>query len=122
MKLEVGQKLWYVSNSARLGAPYEIAVTAVGRKWAKTEQDLGGGRTLAAHKIEIANLAADGGKYPSPGRAYLSREAWEIAKETDRLWSKLRRGLSYKISRTNDCTAEKIREAADALGVPLGDD
>ena len=67
MKLEVGQKLWYVPSENN-GRSREIIIESVGRKWVKA-------RFIG--KIDINTLQVDGGKYSSPGKCYLSKEEYE---------------------------------------------
>ena len=57
--IEVGQKLWFVPNERRHSDGYEVEVTKIGRKWAELGH--------AKLRIDLSDLIADGGRYPSPG-------------------------------------------------------
>lgn len=88
VKLTAGQELFYVPRS-RFQNPASVVVEKVGRKWASLSNRI---------RVDIETLIADGGDYPSPGRAYLRKEDHEeeaalnadwaaLRKKIDRLWS-----------------------------------
>lgn len=108
-KLAVGQTLWMVRTRG-WGAPQEVVVAKIGRKWA----------TLAGNqgRVEIGTLWLDGDGYSPPGQCYLSREVWEAEKRADVAWNALFR--SYR-RRPPDLTADTIRQAAALLGIEIGE-
>lgn len=67
MKLEVGQKLWYVPNSSR-DNQQEVTIQSIGRKWAKV---------CYVGNVDINTLEVDVGNYSSPGKCYLSQEEYD---------------------------------------------
>jgi hypothetical protein len=73
-----GQKLWFVSSQRHGGEPREVTVGKIGRKWATISS--------GADRIDRETLVADGGQYISPGRCYLSQQAYEDAKRLSDDW------------------------------------
>src|SRR5690348_1248446 len=106
--LKVGQKLWCVPYH-RYGQPCEVTVVTIGRVWATIEGYRQGTR------IDKRTLHMDGGQYSSPGRCYLSREEWDIAKEEDNLWHAFYQNVRDKSNKPRGLTADHIREAAKLL-------
>jgi hypothetical protein len=78
----VGQKLWFVGSKIN-PRQYEIEVTKVGRLWATLGDD-GRYRCDASGQV-------DGGHYASPGRCYVSREAYELEQARSAAWLKFKR-------------------------------
>jgi hypothetical protein len=102
----VGQKLWYVPTKRR-GDPREVEITKVGRKWLSLDND---------RRVAVDGLYADGGQYSSPGRAYISKEAWERETSLRKAWDM----LSMEIDRTRrvpaDVSVETIHQVRQLLG------
>lgn len=80
--LEVGQELWYVPADSRFVASQSrsVRVEKIGRKWASLNTQ---------YRIDINTLWADGGQYSSPGRCWLSRDAWLAEQRRHALWDRL---------------------------------
>lgn len=108
MNLHEGQTLYFVRRGGRGSAPGAVTVTKVGRKWAALDN---------GHRIDVQNLEVDGRGYNSPGRCYLSREAYESEAARDRAWSELRRLMPYRAPKGLD--AERIHHYARLLGVEI---
>jgi hypothetical protein len=100
--LKVGQILWFVPNRNYLGKPRHVEVTKIGSKWATLEN---------GERIGINDLCVDGHGYGSPGRCYLSQQAYEIERETRAMW--------FKLYDAEGVDANAIRSAAAALGLKL---
>jgi len=83
MKLEVGQKLWYVPEDGRQDQR-EVKINSVGRKWAKTDYFL---------KVDINTLQVDGGQYSYPGKCYLSQEEYDNYMSMKRRWMDISRKI-----------------------------
>lgn len=105
--LAVGQKLWFVSSNNRRDE-YEITVAKIGRKWIET------GRGL---RLDKSTLWADGGQYVSPGRAYVSRQAWDEEKALNAAWDALFQRIRNTYHRPEGVSVADI-EAATALLFP----
>lgn len=107
MTLTVGQTLWLVPAS-RWGKPHAVTVTKVGRKWA----ELGDRET----RVNAETLYQDGGQYMSPGRCYVSQDAYEAERNADAAWNALKQAIQY-IGRPPSVAAHHIAHAAQLLGV-----
>lgn len=89
MKLEVGQRLWYVPQ-CRTNNACEVEVIAVGRKWAYLNHGRRNGR-----RIDIETLQVDGRGHPSPGRCYSSQAHYENSCKLHKAWRELASSLPY---------------------------
>lgn len=110
--LQVGQKLWFVPRETRWTKPTEVEILSVGRKWATTDAYRSGMR------VSLESLDADGGDYNSPGRCYLSREAYEVHQRRGATWLAIRRAVGdcYFVP---DATTEEMEQAASLLKLQL---
>jgi len=77
--LTVGQELYFVPTRSGT-SPYSVTVKKVGRKWAELND---------RHRIDIETLYADGGKYISPGRCWLSRAEYDAEIDRQAAWKEL---------------------------------
>ena len=105
-KLQAGQKLWLAPNCA---PPHWVTVAKVGRRFAHLKNGM---------RVDIESLVCDNGKYPSPGRCYLSRVDYERVMEVYREWS----SFHYAISRMrvpDGVTVEDIKAARELLRIPV---
>lgn len=108
MRFFEGQQLWFVYADSRRRLPGHVRVKTAGRKWA----------TLDNHqRVCVRTLAADGGKYSSPGRAYLAKEDWLAEQSLSREWSAFARAVSRQWSPPAGLTPNAIRDAAQMLHV-----
>lgn len=105
--LQVGQTLWFVPRVRHLGQPQEVTVAKVGRKWAELDGRRG--------RIAVETLAMDGGEYASPGRCYLSREAWESEVALREVWRAFQRQVERRGSPPEGVTEDTIRQAVTLL-------
>lgn len=78
-EVRAGQKLWFVPSERRR-TPYEIEVQSVGRKWVNCNDRL---------RFDMDTLEADGHGYSSPGKAYLTKADYELARRRSEAWSHL---------------------------------
>lgn len=105
-KLQVGQKLWFVPADRRNGDGCEVTVEAVGRTWAKISNQ---------YRIDLQSLIADGGQYVSPGRCYLSVEAYREDVELQRAWCSFQNEVYRATVRPTGLTVAAIDEARRLL-------
>jgi hypothetical protein len=107
--LTVGQELWYVPADRRyLGGACAVRVLKVGRKWAEVSSNLG--------RIDAQSLWVDGGKYSSPGRCWLSKEAWEAAEALNSAWSEFYRDMYGRHVPPDHVTVAIIAQVRAILG------
>lgn len=104
-RLSLGQTLWYVPSSRR-GTPHEAKIQGLGRKWATLDN---------GERINISTLLADGGQYFSPGRCYLSKEAYEAELAVCKAWNEFRNTVSRCYSPPEAVTLNQIHNAHRAL-------
>ncbi len=114
-KLAEGQTLYFVPNT-RGWAPYEITIVRLGRVWATTRRESSIG-VIESPKISIENLVADGGKFASPGRAYLSREHYEHRQLRSALWLQIRTKLGWNPPPESELSTSRLREIVEELGL-----
>lgn len=109
MKLEVGQKLYWVGgHNYNKSGTGEVTVVTVGRKWANLSN---------RYRIDIQTLFGDGGQYNSPGRCYLSREEYESKARLEKSWDTLHRAIRDRWSVPAGVTEETIHKVMDLLGM-----
>jgi hypothetical protein len=87
-KFAVGQVLYYIKyahnrNSVPEGFP--ITITKVGNRWLSTDNHW--------IRIDKNTLQADGGKYSSPGKAWLSEEEYITHYTRNKLWMEIFRSV-----------------------------
>jgi hypothetical protein len=100
---EVGQSVFVVVR----GRERHCKVTKVGRRWVELD---------AGYRFESSNMQLDGGKYSSPGSVWNSESAYRENVALYKAWDKLAKCLYRK---TPQVTLEKVRQAAELLGVNL---
>ena len=76
MKLQVGQKLWFVPSQSCFGRPREVTIIKVGRKWATAES--------LHQKINVDTLKA--GEDVFYGACHVSRERYEETAGMENDW------------------------------------
>lgn len=109
MKIQVGQKLWWVGgNGSR--SQYEVEVVTVGRKWATINP----GNHI---RINIDTGHADGKGYMSPGQCWESREAYEAHTERVNTWFVIWSSMQHQFNVPENISTENIRAAAKLLGI-----
>lgn len=108
--LQPGQKLWYVPEDPRWEKTREVTVAKIGNRWAEL------GRK--DFRADLETLEVDGGKYSSPGRCYLSREAWEEEKLLRAAWREFQRDVERANAEGGLITVENISAARQVLGLP----
>lgn len=104
MTLQVGQKLWFVPRDRRSGAPCEVTVEKIGRKWAR----------IGRARVDLDTLVVDGGIYLSPGRCYEDRAAYEAKAARDVALSELRQKIN-QMTPPDSVTVDAIRAASAAI-------
>lgn len=109
----VGQKLYYVpANRYRRTSSNEVTVTAVGRKWV-TFKD---GSVVERFALADPRMEIDGGDYQSPGRCYLSKDAYESEQALGRRWNELVKWVErHKWPPPSGMTVERIDQAIAVL-------
>jgi hypothetical protein len=94
-------------------------VTKVGRKWAELQPD---GRKWRGRddRFSLEDGHIDGGDFMSPGRVFLSEEAYHEHARALALWKPFREAMSRSFwNMPHDMTPDRIEAAAKALGVDL---
>lgn len=108
--LIVGQELWFSPEDRRGGAKgYPVRVIQVGRKWAKLD---GSGR------VNMETMWIDGEGYSSPGRCWLSQEAWLAEEARQKAWSDLRKIVDRKYQAPDDISEQNIKSAIGLIATP----
>lgn len=106
-RLSVGQTLYFVPHR---GAPREVTITSVGRKWAY----------FGRHdQIRMETMAVQWDGFDH-GRVYLSEADYEAERAADNIWAALYRKILPR-SRPPGITADAIRQAAALLGIELSE-
>jgi hypothetical protein len=106
-KLTVGQKLWFVPNARRHGIPCWVTVTKVGRMWANADK--------ICNRINITTGHIDGKGYHSPGRVYLSHEAYAADSALQKEWEKFKSIVHKRWTIPAALTVADIKRAHELL-------
>ncbi len=117
--MQVGQTVYIRYDDPRRHREAPLAtykITKVGRKWV-TIGTLGGA-DVYRFDLTDPDMRLDGQGYSSPGRVYLTREAWETARRKMVAWDALCRFTQHRFKAPDALTAEQIEQAARILGVP----
>ncbi len=110
--LQVGQTLYYVANDRRdAHRDGGAEITKIGRQWATVCI------AYCNARVDLETLEVDGGNYSSPGRCYLSREAWEEEKLLRAAWREFQRDVERANAEGGLITVENISAARQALGL-----
>lgn len=112
----IGQTLWLHFTENRHNTevrPY--VVTKIGHKWLTVAKE---GWPLVTERVAISDLRIDGGEYSSPGRAYVSKEAFEEEKAFQTAWDKLETYVRNNHRVPANLTLADIQAAIIALKVP----
>lgn len=117
MQYKLGQKVWYQPNNTRLGVGCEYEVLKVGHKWVTF-----GSEGHNRGRVLQGEIAVDGGNYSSHATLYSSKEEYLTKTNADRAFSRLRGNLSKVYRRPDHITLSRIQEAADLLGVAMGEE
>ena len=113
MTYVVGQVVWVVLTSGWrvVGAPKEMTVSKIGRKWIELED----GRYRFAEGEKHLDCRRSG--YRSPGTVYMTREAWAAEKAYEHAFYKLQNAV--REMRSTGLTLQDIHDAAKALRITL---
>lgn len=108
MDYTLGQELYweYSEYSHMKGKSEMVRITKIGRRWIGLSN---------GHRADASTLWADGGKYSSPGRCFLSRDSREEERNRDAAWTALRNKMSFRSP--EQVSAADIAQAARLLGV-----
>ena len=109
VKLEVGQKLWWVPARHRYEYPCWVEVTKVGRVYATISP---GNIRIRLPHLESVNP----GGYRDSGRCYVSKEACEARKVVQEKWDEMRFNMRFN-SLPDDVTVEQVEAAMRLLGL-----
>ncbi len=110
-KPEVGMEVFVVPCSNHRGKPYTATIAKTGRIWATLDGNNG--------RFDISTWRLDGGQYSSPGTCYPSEQEYNAQQELSKAWSKLSDRFRHHYTRHPDVTLEKIKQAAELLGIAL---
>ncbi|MFO0236419.1 MAG: hypothetical protein ACK53Z_00225 [Betaproteobacteria bacterium] len=104
----VGQELYWEWSeySHKKNTGEMVKITKIGRRWLELSN---------GYRADAATLYADGGKYSSPGRCFLNREAREAERARDAAWTALRNRMQYQAP--DKVSAEDIAHATRLLGL-----
>lgn len=111
-----GQKLWYVPHGRRSvneADGYEITIAKVGRKWLSIEESHHSNLRLA-----VDSLLADGRGYSSPGKAYVTQQAYLDEKSRSTAWDDLRALTDRQYRVPDHLSTDDIRSAIAKLSAP----
>lgn len=108
-KYKVGQSV-VVHWHDRYRTDRDFVITRVGRKWVYLQDD---------YRFDAESMVIDGGRYPSPGRVYESREVYEAAAALQDKWSAMRFRVERTYTPPTGVTIEDIEQAARLLGIDL---
>lgn len=109
MKLQVGQKLWWVPNHGCFGSPREVTISKVGRKYATIDRGA---------QIDIETLLQKPQRgYSSIGKCHLSREVWEAERKLFSTWQNFHRRLCH--TPPANITLDDILATAARWGIEL---
>lgn len=106
--LKGGQKLWLVRSRHGRQKDYageEIQIFRTGRDWAYFGP-------AGQERIRLDSLRIDG---EGDSRAYLSREAFDVERETDKAWEALHFAVRARYRRPDGVTAADIDQATKLL-------
>lgn len=113
---KVGQELFVaLRRSTVVTIKTTLPVTKVGRKWLT----LGAG--WGEERADIETLVLDGGDYMSPGKAYLSQEAYESETRLQEGWSAAWGRINRKMATPKGLTDELLNELGRVLDAILGE-
>jgi hypothetical protein len=103
----IGQTVWVLDTQRHKTHVSTAIITKLGRKWA----------TLSDHKgrFDVATGELDGGVYSSPGRIYLSQEAYEAKVALSKAWGELRQILYRHPNPPPGLTLETILDLSQRL-------
>lgn len=107
----VGMEVFVVPTSSRREKPYTATIKSIGRKWITLDGYNG--------RFDISDWRIDGGNYSSPGTVYPSEQVYNAEQELNKAWGKLSDVFRHHYTRHPDVTVEKIKQAAELLGVDL---
>jgi len=99
----------FVVPSGHKGNPFTADIIKVGRKWATLDSNMG--------RFDIKTWRIDGGAYSSPGTCYPNEQEYNDEQELNKAWRKLSDFFRHHYTRHPDVTVEKIKQAAELLGV-----
>jgi len=82
-EVTIGQQLWFVPDRRPSGSGYDT-VAKIGREWVTMS-----GHNPYRFRKDDPKMRADGKSYSSPGRYYLSKEAYEEESRLNRRFQNL---------------------------------
>lgn len=109
-KPKVGQQVFLVLTLRRPIQYVTATVTKVGRVWVELDNH---------HRFELSTWRLDGKGYSSPGRAYVSEDAYRAETALNDAWAALRDTVSAHYQAPEGMTLEQIAEAGRVLGLTL---
>lgn len=109
-KPEVGMDVFVVTTAYRTLRTTTATIVKVGRKWATLNGCIG--------RFDITTWRLDGGNYSSPGTCYPSEQEYLAQQELIKSWSEFKKKV-HCMWLHHSVTVEKIRQAAELLGMEL---
>ena len=107
VKLEVGQKLWWVNTISSWGCWVEV--TEIGQAYAHISR--------IDTQIRLTDLVAVRGSNGwQEGRCYVDKEAYEARKVVQEKWDEMRFNMRFN-SLPDDVTVEQVEAAMRLLGL-----
>ena len=113
-EFEVGQGLFYVSNSSR-NPNFSVTITKMGRKWAEITQ-VGRSRSDARFEFKAERWnRVDGGDYSSPGTLYLSEQDYEDKVKANKIGFL----VGKKLQCSSPYSLQTMEKVAELLGIEV---
>lgn len=104
---EVGQTVWVVPTERYLGKVRECTIVKIGRKWATLDDQ---------NRFDVEDGFLDGRGLRSPGRVWLSKEAFEKYDARRAAWRDLVARLPYECPPS--ISADDINTIRKIVGLP----
>lgn len=107
MKIQAGDRLWFVPSQRCFGEPMFVNVEKCGRKWITLDN---------GRRVAVESLVAEGGGYMSPGLCFLDKESWQAEQTLMAAWDAFRKTV-YVTQRPTGLTIEQLEQVRAQLAL-----